>query len=99
MTTQPPDSGQANHTGQLSRRFFVTASAAAGVAMARGTAGAAIVRTDFHLPPYGNGTLQPGIHPRMVPNVNGLMVHILEAGFGNPGGRWCCCSTAFRNSP
>ncbi len=33
------------------------------------------------LPPYGNGTLAPGIRSRAVNNNNGLMVHVLEAGF------------------
>jgi pimeloyl-ACP methyl ester carboxylesterase len=32
------------------------------------------------LPPYGNGTLPPGIRSRMIENVNALAVHILEAG-------------------
>ena len=36
------------------------------------------------LPPYGNGTLAPGIHSRMVFNINGLSMHVLEAGFGEP---------------
>ena len=85
MTLPPPDSGQADHAHHLSRRFFVTASAAASLALTRGSAGAAIVHTDFSsLTPCGNGTLPPGIRSRMVPNVNGLTVHILEAGFGDP---------------
>jgi hypothetical protein len=33
------------------------------------------------LPPYGSGTLAPGIRPRMVSNINGLSMHVLEAGF------------------
>jgi pimeloyl-ACP methyl ester carboxylesterase len=41
----------------------------------------AIVRSDVAgLPPYGNGTLAPGIRSRAVAAVNGLAVHILEAG-------------------
>jgi pimeloyl-ACP methyl ester carboxylesterase len=32
------------------------------------------------LPPYGNGTLPAGIRSRSIENVNGLTVHILEAG-------------------
>ena len=31
--------------------------------------------------PYGNGLLPSGIRSRMVENVNGLSVHVLEAGF------------------
>src|SRR5262249_53006355 len=33
------------------------------------------------LPPYGNGTLAPGIRSRTVADVNGLAVHILESGY------------------
>jgi pimeloyl-ACP methyl ester carboxylesterase len=33
------------------------------------------------LPPYGNGTLAPGIRSRTVAAVNGLAVHILESGY------------------
>ena len=36
------------------------------------------------LPPYGNGTLAPGIRSRMVFNINGLSMHVLEAGFDEP---------------
>ena len=38
-----------------------------------------------HLPPYGNGTLPAGIRSRTVANVNGLTVHLLEAGFETAG--------------
>ncbi len=37
------------------------------------------------LPPYGNGTLPPGIRSRSIAEVNGLTVHILEAGHETPG--------------
>jgi pimeloyl-ACP methyl ester carboxylesterase len=37
------------------------------------------------LSPYGNGTLPPSIRSRSVANVNGLTVHILEAGYEIPG--------------
>src|ERR1700744_2644255 len=37
------------------------------------------------LPPYGNGTLPAGIRSRFVANVNGLSVHILEAGHETSG--------------
>src|SRR3989475_8361154 len=76
-------------TSNLSRRgFFVTASAAAvgGFALAQGSARAAIVRTDIaSLPPYGNSTIPPGIRSRTVGNVNGLTVHMLEAGYETAG--------------
>ncbi|MBE7248475.1 MAG: alpha/beta fold hydrolase, partial [Actinomycetospora chiangmaiensis] len=38
------------------------------------------------LAPYGGGTLPPGIRARLLPGVNGLTVHALEAGF-EPEGR------------
>jgi pimeloyl-ACP methyl ester carboxylesterase len=70
----------------VSRRVFITASAAAGLALAPSAARPAIVRTDLaSLPPYGNGTLPAGIRSRTVANVNGLTVHLLEAGFEEPG--------------
>ena len=73
-----------------SRRAFLATAAAAGVggwAIAYSTpAHAKIVQTDFPtLPPYGNGTLPAGIRSRQVPNVNGLNVHILEAGYETAG--------------
>ncbi|MBM3529175.1 MAG: alpha/beta hydrolase [Alphaproteobacteria bacterium] len=37
------------------------------------------------LPPYGNDTLPAAIRSRHVDNNNGLMVHVLEAGFEAPG--------------
>jgi pimeloyl-ACP methyl ester carboxylesterase len=40
---------------------------------------AATARTE-DLPPYGNGTLPADIRSRLIPGVNGLTVHILEAG-------------------
>src|SRR5207245_3885282 len=73
----------------LSRRAFL-ATAAAGLgtlAIPQNTrARADIVYTDFSaLPPYGNGTLPAGIRSRQIANVNGMTVHILEAGYETPG--------------
>jgi pimeloyl-ACP methyl ester carboxylesterase len=73
---------------RLTRRGFVAAASAAASAASLivKPARAAIVSTDLaSLPPYGNGTLQPGIRSRAIANVNGLTVHILEAGFEAPG--------------
>ena len=62
------------------------ATAAGGLVLAQRAARAAIVRTDFSsLPPYGNGTIPAGIRSRQIANVNGLTVHILEAGYETPG--------------
>src|SRR5580698_4547633 len=68
------------HQPNLSRRAFLATAAA--VELAR----AAIVHTDFSkLPPYGNGTIPSDIRSRHIANVNGLTVHILEAGYETPG--------------
>jgi len=71
------------------RDFFVAASAGAAgaIALAQSTAArAAIVRTDIaRLPPYGNGTIPAGIRARAVANVNGMTVHMLEAGYETAG--------------
>src|SRR5215469_13271772 len=73
----------------LSRRDFVASASAAavgGFAVAQRSARAAIGRSDMtDLPPYGNGMLPPSIRSRFVANVNGLTVHILEAGYEVPG--------------
>ena len=37
------------------------------------------------LPPYGHSTLPPGIRSRIVDNINGLAMHVLEAGFETKG--------------
>lgn len=62
----------------VSRRTFLATTAAA-------CARAAIVQTDFsRLPAYGNGTIPSGIRSRHIANVNGMTVHILEAGYETP---------------
>ena len=72
---------------KLSRRTWLAAAGLGGWAISRSTAArAAIVRTDFSkLAPYGNGMLPAGIRSRHIANVNGLTVHVLEAGFETPG--------------
>ena len=67
----------------LSRRQFVAAAAVAATRglMRRPTQ----ARSVGVLPPYGNGTIPAGIRSRAVPNVNGLTMHLLEAGFDTPG--------------
>src|SRR5690348_9505017 len=71
----------------LSRRGFVataTAVAASGLSLAQATA--RTTQVDMaSLPPYGNGTLPPSIRSRVVAGVNGMSVHMLEAGFETPG--------------
>jgi pimeloyl-ACP methyl ester carboxylesterase len=79
----------ASMTSDLSRRGFVataSAAAASGFVLAPGPARAAIVGSDLaRLPPYGNGTLPPGIRSRAIAGVNGLAVHVLEAGYETSG--------------
>src|ERR1700680_2812055 len=81
---------QSNNTNALglSRRALLAGASGVGtLAFAAATpARAAIENADFRgLPPYGNGTLPGGVRPRLIPNVNGLTVNILEAGFETPG--------------
>src|SRR6516165_11488859 len=64
---------------RLSRREFVAVTAAAAAGFVRRP-----TQTIASLSPYGNGTIPAGIRSRSVPNVNGLAVHILEAGFDTP---------------
>jgi pimeloyl-ACP methyl ester carboxylesterase len=84
-----PDHDSNHTTGlRLSRRgLLAAASGIGGLAFAAAApTRAAVVNTDFRgLPPYGNGTLPAGVRARLVPNVNGLTVNMLEAGFETPG--------------
>ncbi len=71
--------------GELSRRKFVGAAAAAAVGfVGRPSQARAVDVGDATSRPYGNGTIPAGIRSRMVANVNGLTVHMLEAGFEKP---------------
>ena len=72
----------------LSRRaLLAAASGVGGLAFAGAApARAAVTNPDLsRLPPYGNGTLPAGVRARRIPNINGLTVNILEAGFAPPG--------------
>jgi pimeloyl-ACP methyl ester carboxylesterase len=70
-----------SRSSELSRREFVAMAAGVGAAPFVSRAGQA----QSSLPPYGNGTIPAGIRSRTVANVNGLTVHVLEAGFDRPG--------------
>jgi pimeloyl-ACP methyl ester carboxylesterase len=75
-------------TFALSRRGLLAAASGVGGLALAGAARvrAAVTTADFGgLPPYGNGTLPAGVRARLIPNVNGLTVNILEAGFETPG--------------
>jgi pimeloyl-ACP methyl ester carboxylesterase len=81
------DSNDATAPG-LSRRTLLKAASGVGALALAGAAPAraAIVNADFRgVPPYGNATLPAGVRARLIPNVNGLTVNILEAGFETPG--------------
>src|SRR5262245_11614547 len=69
------------------RALLAAASAAGGIALAGAApARAAITTADFAgLQPYGNGTLPRGVRARLIPNINGLTVNVIEAGFETPG--------------
>jgi len=70
------------------RDFVVRASAAAmgGLIASRSLARAGQVHPGGPtLTPYGNSTIPAGIRARTVANVNGLTVHMLEAGHETPG--------------
>jgi pimeloyl-ACP methyl ester carboxylesterase len=57
-----------------------------GPALAPVSAHAGVGRSELaSLPTYGNSTLPPGVRSRSINNVNGLTVHLLEAGFEGTG--------------
>jgi pimeloyl-ACP methyl ester carboxylesterase len=81
------DSNDATALGVSRRTLLAAASGVGALALAGAApARAAIVNADFRgVPPYGNGTLPAGVRARLIANVNGLTVNILEAGFETPG--------------
>ncbi len=75
--------GDTTRSGLSRRELLVGASALGGMALAStASAQRAITTTTPYdkLPPYGRNTLPAGVRPRLVPNVNGLTVNMLEAG-------------------
>ena len=74
--------------GLRRREFLVRASALGYVALASRTSAQVGITTSApfdKLPPYGNSTLPAGVRPRLVRDVNGLTVNMLEAGMqGRP---------------
>jgi pimeloyl-ACP methyl ester carboxylesterase len=59
--------------------------AASGLALAGGVNGGWAQQGVPSLPRYGNSTIPKGIRSRAVANVNGLTVHMLEAGYESSG--------------
>ena len=75
--------GDTTRSGLSRRELLVGASALGAMALAStASAQRAITTTTPYdkLPPYGRNTLPAGVRPRLVPNVNGLTVNMLEAG-------------------
>ena len=60
-----------------------SASAIAGSSVAQNAT--AVGGGAGNLPPYGNSTLPAGVRSRVAKNVNGLAIHVLEAGFETSG--------------
>ncbi|PWT84486.1 MAG: alpha/beta hydrolase [Blastocatellia bacterium] len=72
----------------VSRRGFLVAASAAigGVTFRPALSRAGVQRSDdASRQPYGNSTIPAGIRSRTVANVNGLTVHMLEAGYETAG--------------
>jgi pimeloyl-ACP methyl ester carboxylesterase len=60
--------------------------AAGGIEPAQSAACSGVMRVGVgSLPPYGNSTLPPGVRSRIVNSINGLAIHMLEAGFETNG--------------
>jgi pimeloyl-ACP methyl ester carboxylesterase len=73
-------------TMQLSRRKLLAATSGLGaLALAPRVPAWAAAGDADSLPPYGNGTLPAGVRARLVPDINGLTVNMLEAGHETPG--------------
>jgi len=83
ISTDPKFGEKVQGGVELSRREFVAAAAVA--ATRRFVRRPTQARSGGVMPPYGNGTIPAGIRSRTVPNVNGLTMHFLEAGFDTPG--------------
>jgi pimeloyl-ACP methyl ester carboxylesterase len=88
MQCQCPRNREKGRPDFSRRRLCFTASAAAigSFALVQSPSRAAIVHLDAAtLAPYGNSTLPAGIRSRTVSNINGLAIHMLEAGFETKG--------------
>ena len=51
------------------------------------------------LAPLDSAVLPSGLRSRFMHDINGLRMHVLEAGFESPGRRVSCCCMAFRSWP
>jgi pimeloyl-ACP methyl ester carboxylesterase len=81
------DSPYDHRSRELSRRdLLARASALGAIALSSAATAEADITSQAvyaNAGPYGGTTLPPGVHPRLVANVNGLTVNMLEA--GTPG--------------
>lgn len=70
----------------VSRRVILATGAASLVAASLRPARADLTGgIDLTISPYGEGTLPTGVRSRLIHGVNGLDVHVLEAGYESPG--------------
>jgi pimeloyl-ACP methyl ester carboxylesterase len=70
----------------MSRRAVLAMGAVGAIAASlRPTRANPMGGSDMTTTPYGGGTLPNGVRSRMIHGVNGLDVHILEAGYESPG--------------
>ena len=77
------------------RRELLKSLAATPFAVSIPVAAAAQGATSGQSLQYGAGTMPAGIRSRLAGNVNGITMHVLEAGFETPGRPACCSCTAF----
>lgn len=77
--------GPTKEPGRLARRHVLQGFAAALVPAAVGTDAARAAQTaTMPIGPLSASVLPPGVRSRFVDNVNGLRMHVLEAGFETP---------------
>ena len=70
----------------MSDRISPLTAAAAAIGGSTVTQNATVVGVEAgDLPPYGKSTLPAGVRSRVVKNVNGLAIHVLEVGFETNG--------------
>ena len=86
MQDTQDDLGPQHWSGSVTRRSVLQGVIAALAPLALGTrVGAAQQPASADIGPLSASVLPPGVRSRFVDNVNGLRMHILEAGFETPG--------------
>jgi pimeloyl-ACP methyl ester carboxylesterase len=84
-TSRTLKSGRSDKVAAMTRRHLLQylAAAAGAVTVRDRSAAAQVVNTNIG--PLAASVLPPGIRSRFIDNVNGLRMHVLEAGFETPG--------------